>query len=154
MTAEEYQEYLNSAHWKEASAQCREEYDNRCAICGSTESLNVHHWTYERLGDEDPKDLICLCQICHKRLHHVIDMMKTDLLGLYYEKHKEIYEAEQEIVAKAGYRLLGNIPTKHLPLIMGRLNSVRWELSNKSRHRAFDGVDEVTKILARLRRGK
>lgn len=40
-----------------------------CFICKANEDLDVHHKTYERLGDEAPQDLLTLCRMHHDWLH-------------------------------------------------------------------------------------
>lgn len=41
----------------------------KCAMCGFTRALEVHHINYERLGHEDvSKDLITLCKKCHNEI--------------------------------------------------------------------------------------
>lgn len=154
----DYQEYLQTPHWKEVSAQCRERYDNRCAICGSTEDLNVHHWTYEHLGEEKPWELICLCQSCHERAHSTLDALEEDLYCLYTGRDEMIYQVEQMIIAKAGYKLLGDHHTKNLPAIMHALEKI---LTRKKRDTYFSGLDaklrgweQATQILKGLRTQK
>jgi ABC-type transporter MlaC component len=42
----------------------------RCKAYGTTANpLNVHHFTYERLGNEWNSDLGTFCQRCHLRVH-------------------------------------------------------------------------------------
>ena len=40
----------------------------RCELCGSTLSLQVHHKTYENLFHENLDDLQVLCVKCHARI--------------------------------------------------------------------------------------
>lgn len=40
--------------------------NNRCRTCGATDSLTVHHVSYERWGDEAMGDLLTLCAACHE----------------------------------------------------------------------------------------
>lgn len=63
--------YYQSAKWKEISDECKRLSDYKCSMCGSTESLNAHHLTYERLGEELQEDLLCVCEECHKKIHGV-----------------------------------------------------------------------------------
>lgn len=42
---------------------------HRCQTCGSTERLQVHHRTYLRRGREMSRDLMVLCEPCHKLFH-------------------------------------------------------------------------------------
>ena len=42
---------------------------HKCAICGSTENIDVHHLTYERIFNEDIEDLEPVCRERHKKIH-------------------------------------------------------------------------------------
>jgi hypothetical protein len=42
--------------------------------------IQIHHVTYERLGEEDLEDVICLCPWCHGELH---DAHNAVACGLY-----------------------------------------------------------------------
>jgi hypothetical protein len=64
-----YDEYLKSDHWQHMRLVAREHYGDQCALCGSTESLDVHHRTYARRGREMLKDLTVLCRDCHVSFH-------------------------------------------------------------------------------------
>lgn len=70
MTREEYREvYLRSDHWRETRLGALERAEHRCQVCNSAKFLNVHHRTYERVGEERPADLTVLCRMCHKLFH-------------------------------------------------------------------------------------
>ena len=84
-----YQKYLQSDRWEyvRRCALNRSKYD--CKKCGHRDALDVHHLSYERLGNERDEDLIVLCRRCHKDLH-------------YFGQHKmELQEpvTEEEYVA-------------------------------------------------------
>lgn len=65
-----YREYLQTDEWQEKARVCKEFYNWRCALCyASAETLDAHHRTYERLGQELPTDLIALCRPCHAKFH-------------------------------------------------------------------------------------
>jgi 5-methylcytosine-specific restriction endonuclease McrA len=64
-----YREYLASADWQVKRADAIERAGYRCEVCGLPWGLEVHHKTYERLGNELPEDLACLCWGCHRGLH-------------------------------------------------------------------------------------
>lgn len=64
-----YKEYLNSKHWKETRLKALDKAGYRCQLCSSNIDLNVHHNTYDNLGNEDSKDLIVLCRKCHAKFH-------------------------------------------------------------------------------------
>ncbi len=65
----DYQKYLQSDEWKEKRDAALEYAHYRCQLCNSGKCLNVHHNTYENLPKEVPRDLIVLCEDCHKRYH-------------------------------------------------------------------------------------
>lgn len=45
----------------------------RCAVCGTVDSLELHHLDYERLRCETHEDLVALCAVHHAYLHRVLD---------------------------------------------------------------------------------
>lgn len=64
-----YQEYLQTEHWQQKRKFALNRANNRCMICYSNGLLNVHHRTYERIGEEMPSDVIALCEKCHGIFH-------------------------------------------------------------------------------------
>lgn len=60
-----YKEYLASEDWKQKKHLKRSKSKNRCAICGDTENLDMHHLNYRNLTDVVPSDLRRLCRRCH-----------------------------------------------------------------------------------------
>lgn len=42
-----------------------------CEGCGQNIPLQLHHLTYERLGRELDKDLLALCERCHRTFHEL-----------------------------------------------------------------------------------
>jgi hypothetical protein len=65
-----YEDYLRSDHWnaKRVGALGRARF--KCQMCGASgRELQVHHNTYERLGEELDSDLIALCGVCHGKHH-------------------------------------------------------------------------------------
>lgn len=66
----DYQNYLQSDHWKQTRKAALERSHHRCQICNSPERLQVHHRTYDRLGAELPEDLTVLCANCHHLFHN------------------------------------------------------------------------------------
>lgn len=63
----DYLTYLASQEWNERRQRVMNYYGHRCAICNASGPLEVHHRTYERLGEEDATDIIPLCPECHER---------------------------------------------------------------------------------------
>lgn len=66
----EYREvYLRSDHWQQVRIAALERAEHHCQVCNSAKSLDVHHRTYERVGQERPMDLTVLCRRCHSLFH-------------------------------------------------------------------------------------
>ena len=80
MNREEYRAYLRSPAWRmkrdgklfDAEYRCE-----RCGYDGLDMPLDVHHLTYERVGNERDSDLIVLCRSCHE-MEHKEDRAKID----------------------------------------------------------------------------
>ena len=65
-----YAEYLASAEWKIKRAAALERAGHRCQLCAyQGRNIEVHHNSYDNVGDERPEDLIVLCTLCHRRHH-------------------------------------------------------------------------------------
>ena len=62
-----YEAYIRSDEWRERADVAKKRAGYRCQICNRGDiTLNVHHRTYERLGNELPEDLTVLCRNCHE----------------------------------------------------------------------------------------
>ena len=66
-----YKEYLATPHWRRTRQKALERSGTKCEYCGAAKTviLQVHHLTYDNLGDELPEDLMVLCQKCHRLVH-------------------------------------------------------------------------------------
>lgn len=64
-----YAEYLLTPEWQKKRMKALRFAQFRCQLCNSPDSLNVHHRTYERRGNELLGDLITLCRDCHEIFH-------------------------------------------------------------------------------------
>ncbi len=65
----EYQKYLRSRQWAGTRALAIHRANAMCEVCSDRDYLEVHHKTYERLGNETHDDLIVLCGSCHAKVH-------------------------------------------------------------------------------------
>ena len=74
-----YEEYIASSTWAKRAARIHKRDRNQCQTCLSTENLEVHHKTYERLFNEPDGDLITLCVICHEAITNSIRARRYDL---------------------------------------------------------------------------
>lgn len=68
-------EYLKTIYWQYVRKLVIEERGNRCEECGAEPSIDVHHLTYEHIGEEHLflNDFVVLCRRCHEKKHEVID---------------------------------------------------------------------------------
>lgn len=66
-----YRTYIDSTAWFRKRRERLEIDGHRCQgfMCFRTDCLEVHHKTYERIGDERMEDLITLCESCHEIQH-------------------------------------------------------------------------------------
>ena len=61
----------NTYKWRQVAKEVKERDENRCVICGSEKSLEVHHTIEGELEDEDffnPDICITLCKSCHFKI--------------------------------------------------------------------------------------
>lgn len=66
-----YNEYLYSNEWRTIRGSILSRDLESCLNCGDTASLQVHHITYDNVGQELNEDLITLCKSCHIEIHNV-----------------------------------------------------------------------------------
>lgn len=77
-----YNKYLRSKEWSKLRLDLIQTRGAKCERCGVTRNqfryLHIHHLTYERLFNEDPKDLEILCAPCHREEHGITKKRKRD----------------------------------------------------------------------------
>jgi hypothetical protein len=81
MNKEQYSLMVTTDCWKIRRNEYAKRHD-RCEICTSGRSLQVHHLSYERLGHERDEDLVVVCELCHRAIHGMVgtsDWRKTML---------------------------------------------------------------------------
>lgn len=66
----EYENYIHSSAWRSRRQRALQLGHYRCAKCGSTTSLQVHHLSYQHLGHELDNELVVLCASCHRQVHN------------------------------------------------------------------------------------
>ena len=69
MTRVEYQAYLQSVEWYFLRKAVKTLSGGICEECQETLGAQVHHLTYERVGNERLEDLLYVCEECHRKLH-------------------------------------------------------------------------------------
>lgn len=60
--------------------------DYKCQMCGCggsmTNRLQIHHLTYKNIYHESvDKDLICLCDVCHRNVHRMMCRVTDSTTG-------------------------------------------------------------------------
>lgn len=74
----EYENYIHSSAWRSRRQRALQLGHYRCAKCGSTTSLQVHHLSYQHLGHELDNELVVLCASCHRQVHnHSVNTVAT-----------------------------------------------------------------------------
>ena len=71
MNKTQYHAYLRSPEWQALRLRVLKRDGYKCAHCGASKPLDVHHKTYERVGRERMRDLVALCRECHEAEHEV-----------------------------------------------------------------------------------
>ena len=64
-----YRWYLCSDQWRKTRAHVLNTREMACERCGAKQNLEVHHLSYERIGNELDSDLTLLCRKCHGSTH-------------------------------------------------------------------------------------
>lgn len=102
-----YDIYLNSGKWQLIRKQKIEASGSKCTNCGSIKNLEVHHKTYDRLGNEELSDLSVLCRECHHLAHTSRAKVKLDdfdvddyINSLLYENKPKNLDTEETITGK------------------------------------------------------
>jgi 5-methylcytosine-specific restriction endonuclease McrA len=66
-----YQEYLKSPEWQQKRLLVIDRQNNVCHGCMHNTIDDIHHMSYDNLGDELLFQLIGLCRDCHKKTHKI-----------------------------------------------------------------------------------
>lgn len=67
----EYQEYLQSDHWRGLRAVVMERDNHKCCHCGNPGYIAHHKYYRDHYHDSLPQDLITLCGPCHEIVHNI-----------------------------------------------------------------------------------
>ena len=66
----EYRTYMQSEAWQKVRRARLHIDDYKCQRCGRGKNLQVHHISYEHLGQAgEIEDLVTLCRECHEEIH-------------------------------------------------------------------------------------
>lgn len=86
--APSYLAYLQTAGWRTTRNAALRRARYRCGRCGTGRQLEVHHLSYERLGNERDADIAVLCRACHTQHHLAEDRKRPE--GIYLVLASEV----------------------------------------------------------------
>lgn len=66
---EEYNNYLSTPDWKQKRQKVLNRSNRVCEGCLEKTATQVHHKTYQNVGNEFLFELVALCGYCHDRIH-------------------------------------------------------------------------------------
>lgn len=71
-----YETYIRSTAWQIKRNLVMKRAGGICEGCGVNRASQVHHLTYEHLGDEFLWELRAVCRQCHERIHDIAPLQK------------------------------------------------------------------------------
>ena len=95
----EYSKYIRTKKWKTLASLVKEKTGNKCVFCGSEKKLVAHHHNYINLYNETEDDLICVCNICHYKIHRGCSCMRKDVQCKCCEYSKNNYKVLYEFLS-------------------------------------------------------
>jgi len=95
----EYSKYRKTKKWKTLASLVKEKAGNKCVFCGSEKKLVAHHHNYINLYNETEDDLICVCNICHYKIHRGCYCMREDVQCKCCEYSKNNYKVLYEFLS-------------------------------------------------------
>ena len=95
----EYSKYIRTKKWKTLASLVKEKAGNKCVFCGSEKKLVAHHHNYNNLYNETEDDLICVCNICHYKIHRGCYCMREDVQCKCCEYSKNNYKVLYEFLS-------------------------------------------------------
>lgn len=149
----DYADYLRSPHWATIKAAYRASELPQTCQCGEAERLQLHHTTYERLGQERLEDLTPLCPECHTMIH-VLERrgdIGLDMDGLESAERAKAYEADRaDRVAQARRDIAASRTDRRWVARRKRIEDELTVLEADASSRNCDITRPVAAILRRL----
>jgi hypothetical protein len=66
---DEYAAYLDSPEWQAKRKRAMARARGQCEGCQAARAVEVHHLTYDHVGNEFLWELVAVCADCHQRVH-------------------------------------------------------------------------------------
>lgn len=79
-----YQKYLKEEYWINLRSKILKRDNYECKKCKSKKNLQIHHKKYRGFYKELPKDLITLCNMCHRYEHSYIKKIIEPIVKILY----------------------------------------------------------------------
>lgn len=122
-----YNEYLKSDHWQNLKQIYKESLlPQYCIICHN-EKFNLHHRSYERIGNEMIFDLIPLCQSCHFKVHKYCNENNTTIQTTHHAIRK-VFKLKKKEVQKIFEPFSLNKNFKWMPLSLEDLELIKQKI--------------------------
>lgn len=74
-----YDAYLVSTRWALLRVKALTMVNYKCIVCGSADTLQLHHRHYKTLGEESLDDVMVLCKKCHEIWHIAKDVLRSEM---------------------------------------------------------------------------
>jgi hypothetical protein len=140
-----YYEYIVSPEWRTRSIAVCTSRGSKCEVCGSKEKIQVHHRSYERMGQETEEDLEVVCKSCHELIHWAAnqypEQYAIDTASALLRASREDLAAEKQRQEINRFRLpSGRKPSKMqecLPATTSQIYTLR--------KLGYKGVDDISK---------
>jgi 5-methylcytosine-specific restriction endonuclease McrA len=75
-----YNQYLLTAKWRSLRDRVMARDNHVCRGCHQARATQVHHLTYERVGNEMLFDLVAICDACHDNVHEEKESKSSQVL--------------------------------------------------------------------------
>ena len=93
-----YQEYLLSEAWKVFNQWYRNTNLPQCCLACGSPTFQLHHWTYENIAQDNPCDVIPLCDDHHLELHRWLEKNKSPLCDVISHLQKCFGKSRDEAI--------------------------------------------------------
>ncbi len=104
-------QYLQSAHWKRRKSRYFAKHGRWCAACNTKRRIDLHHLSYQHVGNESDGDLMGFCRQHHALAHKYWDS----------GRYKTIRQATSAMIAKVRHgKRHESVIDELLALLFGR----------------------------------
>lgn len=62
-------QYMKSEMWQSKRLEVLRRDNHKCVVCNKKDNLDIHHISYENVGNESLDDLVTVCRKHHQLIH-------------------------------------------------------------------------------------